>query len=107
MMTFLNLWENMQNQQDQPLSSSGGSSLAMQAVRAGMEFRGGTFWDDFLKLCRNSEGVAELFDVKPDQVVGWSARIGEMRDQVQQEDNLANANQKNVISTGSPQNSPY
>jgi hypothetical protein len=103
MLTFLKLWENMQSQEDSPLNASGESSLSMQAIRSGLELRGEsnrTFWDDFLQLCNNGDGLSELLNVKPEQISLWSSRIRAMIEQVNREDDNQNASKKNVLPTG-------
>ncbi len=101
MITFLRLWENMQ--EDQPLMTSD-ASLAAQTVRAGLNLRGkdagSTFWDDFLQMCNNSAGMGELLDVRPEQVGRWASRIGELVSRVNKEDDHQSAGQKNVLPTG-------
>jgi tRNA A37 N6-isopentenylltransferase MiaA len=102
MLTFLSLWEQMKSHEDQPLTT-GGSSLAMQTISAGLNLRGEdahkTFWDDFIQLCNNSAGLAELLDVTPEQVSKWTLRINQLIEQARREGGH-NSDRKNLISTG-------
>jgi hypothetical protein len=103
MLTFLKLWELMQSQDDSPLNSSGESSNAMHAIRAGMNLQGEnsnrSFWDDFLKLCNNTEGMSELLDVRPDQIAKWTTKIRNMVQQVENDDRN-DIDKKQVLPTG-------
>ena len=63
--------------QSSPLMDSGLDSKALQVVRAGNELRGEdpSFWDDFVQLLSNSEGIAELFGISQEKVATWPHRI--------------------------------
>lgn len=66
---------------------SGEASRAMQAVRAGKEMRkedDSPFWDDFISLCANSDGLAELFDVSPEKVRSWPEKIRQQLEELEQ-----------------------
>jgi hypothetical protein len=57
---------------------SGLETKAVQAVRAGENLRGEdetSFWDDFIQLCANSDGLAELLGVRREQVTSWPKKI--------------------------------
>jgi len=76
-LSFRSLWEQMEKS---PLMTSGMDSQALTAVRAGegLHQDGETsFWDEFITLCANREGLAELFDVSADKVSSWPSRIKE------------------------------
>jgi len=77
-LSFRSLWEQMDKKS--PLMTSGMDSQALTAVRAGdgLHQEGETsFWDEFITLCANREGLAELFDVSPEKVSSWPNRIKE------------------------------
>lgn len=74
--------------QKSPLMDSGLDTGAMQVVRAGLELRpeGETsFWDEFIQLLSNSEGVAELLGVSPEKISGWPHRITKALEQIEQQ----------------------
>lgn len=53
---------------------------ALNLVRKGIDLqRGGDFWEDFLRLCGDSEGMASLLGVARDRVTGLSGRIERLR----------------------------
>lgn len=106
MLTFLKLWEIMSSQESLPLNASGESSPAMRSIRRGLEMRGDsnrTFWDDFVQLCNDTDGVAELLGVQPDQVAGWGARVNELVEKVDREYSDQGISRNQVVSTGNPQ----
>lgn len=58
--------------------NSGEDTKATQIIRAGLHLRheGETpFWDDFMQICANADGLAHLLGVKPEQVSTWTSRI--------------------------------
>lgn len=61
------------------------NTQAMQAIRTGLGVSE-TFWDNFLAVTNNTDGLAELLGVRPDQVAGWGARIRQNLDKVQNTD---------------------
>lgn len=85
-LSFRQLWENMENS---PLMNSGEDSRALTAVRAGKDLRAeedSPFWDDFITLCANRDGLAELLDVTPEKISTWPARIKEHLDKLLKHD---------------------
>lgn len=115
-LSFLEVWERMviedvELNQDPPLDghdplmSSGQDSRAMQVVRAGMNLRNPddpAFWDDFMNLCSNSQGMAELLGVKESEIRTWSSKIRDIIRQVEEMDqsNPEGENDQKVMSTG-------
>ena len=56
---------------------------AVEVVRKGMNLqRGNDFWEDFLRLCGDSEGMAALLGVARDRVTGLSGRIERLKGMV-------------------------
>lgn len=53
---------------------------ALDVVRKGMTLqRGNDFWEDFLRLCGDSEGMAALLGVGRDKVTGLSGRVERLK----------------------------
>ncbi len=96
----------MQSNDDEgsPLQYSDSSPAAMDIIRSGLRLRGEdssrSFWDDFLQMCSNSDGFAELLDVRPEQVAKWTSRIREMMDKVEKSEEQDSADKKNILQTG-------
>lgn len=72
-----------------PLLTSGEESTSFRAIRNGMNLRSkdcGDFWDDFIKACSDSEGMAELLEVPKEKISGWASKIKEILSKVEQQD---------------------
>lgn len=74
MLTFREFRESEDEKEDQK---------ALEVVRKGVNLqRGEDFWDDFLRLCGDSEGMAALLGVARERVSGLYGRIERMRSMV-------------------------
>lgn len=101
-LTFRSLWEHMD---ESPLMDSGLNSQALTTVRAGEDLHGDeetSFWDEFISLCSNSQGMADLLDVSADKVSNWPAKIKEYRDKLDahSKENPSTPDEKEVVPTG-------
>lgn len=103
-MNFQKLWENMElakqlaKEKEQPLEDK-----AASAIRTGMGI-GENFWDDFLLLLNNAEGLGALLDIDPDKIATWSAKINDARSKVSDDDSQEEVGQnKKIMKTGMPQ----
>jgi hypothetical protein len=80
-LSFARMWEQIEKDRARsPLMTSGEGGRAMAAVRAGKELHddGETpFWDEFISLCSNAEGLSELLGVSPEKVRSWPSQIQE------------------------------
>ncbi len=105
--SFHTLWEQIQSHSPdefQPLSASSANvSKAAQVIRTGLNLRGEdgskTFWDDFVQVCNDTDGLAELLEVHPEQVAKWGSRVRDMIEKVNKEDDNSNT-EKHVMPTG-------
>ena len=53
---------------------------ALDVVRKGMTLqRGNDFWEDFLRLCGDSDGMAALLGVGREKVTGLSGRVERLK----------------------------
>ena len=87
--SFLDLLERMQDDDAPPLDDSGIESKAMQVIRVGNNLRSkgdGSFWDDFIRVIGNSEGIAELLGVSSDIVSRWGPKVQEAMQKVERAD---------------------
>jgi hypothetical protein len=74
---------------------------AMEVVRKGMNLqRGNDFWEDFLRLCGDSEGMAALLGVARDRVTGLSGRVERLKGMVGDPDKKRSKRDR-MIKTGS------
>lgn len=87
--SFLRLWENMQDDPG-PLDDSGLESKSMSVIRTGDQLRGkkecGNFWDDFIQLCNDAVGLADLLGARPHEVQLWAAKVREAQEKVKRAD---------------------
>ena len=82
-MNFQKLWENIQaEKQTEP---SPHDDQAMSAIRTGIGIRQ-EFWDDFLQVINNSEGLAQLLDIPVTKIAGWHEKVKHALDKVQKTD---------------------
>lgn len=69
---------------------SGDEGKATQVIRAGLHLRdkedGPSFWEDFMNICSNTSGLADLLGVREEDVARWATRVREALDQVEQRD---------------------
>lgn len=81
--SFAQLWEQIEKDKMRrsPLMGSGEEERALTVVRVGkdMHEEGETpFWDEFISLCSNPDGLSELFGVSKEKIRSWPAKIREM-----------------------------
>lgn len=94
--SFLKLWENMQKDAEDI------DTQAMKAIRTGLNVRE-DFWDDFIRVCNNSDDLAELLEVRPDQVSGWGENVRSNLDKVNKADSAGKGPEEpktKIIDTG-------
>ena len=101
--SFQQLWEQMD--EAVPLMDSGEDTQAIAVIRAGLDLRPDedtTFWQDFMDLASNTEGMAELLDVRPEQVSRWSEKIQEYMEKVdaKEAEDPSTKDDKEIIPTG-------
>jgi hypothetical protein len=71
---MLTFWEFRDSEGDRD------DERAVEVVRKGMSLqRGNDFWEDFLRLCGDSEGMAALLGVARDRVTGLSGRVERLK----------------------------
>ena len=97
-LSFSKLLENIQKDAEQT------DRKAKEAIRSGLNLRTancGNFWDDFIQVCGNTQGMAELLDVPPQKISRWASSIRQYVTQINREDSEQNKNGKaTMISTG-------
>lgn len=72
-----------------PLMDTGEETKGMSAIRSGKGLRNedeGSFWDDFISLCSDAEGMANLLGVRRENVTSWPSRIREALEKVNKHD---------------------
>jgi len=72
---------------------------ALEIVRKGMNLqRGNDFWEDFLMVCGDSEGMAALLGVGRDKITGLSGRVERLKGMVSDGESVAKKDK--MIKTG-------
>ena len=95
--SFFQLMEVMKESEQHSTDKS------VEAVRAGMNIRP-DFWDDFIQLCGNSDGLSELLDIPRHKISAWSSKIMAALDHIKQaDDGDAAHNKAQTIPTGEPE----
>ncbi len=101
MVTFFELWEKL----DSSPKNDEFNRKSIQVIRNGNDLHGDgdrSFWDEFIELCSNFEGMAELLDVDSSKVSSWSSKIKELMQQTQETDSKSgnSETEKRVLPTG-------
>lgn len=100
MSSFQRLWENIQLKKE---SIEEEDDKGMSAIRTGIGVRD-DFWEDFLLVINNSEGLSQLLDIPVTKIAGWHNKIKETLDKVKEKDSTPEL-KKNVklLKTGQPE----
>jgi hypothetical protein len=85
---------------------SGEEGRALSVIRTGLDMHdeGETsFWDEFISLCGNSDGMAELLGIGRDKITSWPSRVREMLEKAQRanSEDPSQKDQTEMIPTGS------
>lgn len=103
-LSFQQLWERMQDEDPGPLSDSGLESRSMGVIRKGNAFQStggkpGSFWENFLKVCNDSDGLADLLGIDPLKIQQWPAKIKDAMEKVRKADSAKDP-KNNMLPTG-------
>lgn len=95
--TFFSLMEHMSAADVQQ------NDATVEVVRSGMNLSP-DFWENFIQISGNSDGLAELLDVPKHKVAGWASKINDVLDRIREaDDGEAAHNKAKPIPTGMPQ----
>lgn len=62
-----------------------------------------SFWDDFVKVLNNSEGLAQLLDVSVEDIATWRNKVTDALDKVKAMDSTKEVGKnKKLVKTGLP-----
>jgi hypothetical protein len=105
MVDFWKLLQAINEEEGGALLDTGEESKAMRVIRTGVGLRSkkecGDFWDDFISICNDSEGLSELLDVPPEKISGWASKVKEAREKMDSADDQGTASKNaKVITTG-------
>lgn len=96
MISFAKLLENMEK-------DSNHDRLSKDVIKSGLNLRSvncGNFWDDFIQICSNAQGMSDLLDVPSNQITKWSKRIRDLITAVNREETEQDTGKSTMISTG-------
>lgn len=90
MVSFADFWEQIDKDKARksPLMSSGEDDRALVVARIGKEMHeeGETsFWDEFVTICNNADGLSQLLGVPAGQIRSWPAKIQEVLDKLERQ----------------------
>lgn len=80
MVSFRQLWENIESAKKSPLDDK-----AMSAIRTGIGVRE-EFWEDFMAVINNSEGLSALLDIPSVKIGSWHEKVKNVLEKVRQAD---------------------
>jgi hypothetical protein len=96
MQTFQKLWENIQAKK--LVKENEEEKRCIDAIKIGTSIDE-DFWDNFLSILNNGEGVAELLDVPYEKVITWNDRIRDALEKAKAEQTPPGKNKK-IMKTG-------
>lgn len=72
---------------------------AKAVIRAGINLRP-DFWDDFMSITNDAEGVSQLLDVPKEKVANWASLIRDMLEDVESTDSEEKGGRSEILGTG-------
>jgi hypothetical protein len=72
---------------------------ALEVVRKGMNLDSDDFWDGFLSLCGNVEGMSALLGAPREIITGLGGKIRELKGEIEEKDSDMSKKDK-IIKTG-------
>lgn len=74
---------------------------ALEVVMKGMNLQSdGDFWEGFLSLCGNADGMAALLDVPREKITALSGRIAKLKEMISDEGGDKEASKDRLMKTG-------
>jgi|LakMenEpi03Aug12_release.lakeMendotaPanAssembly.Ray.scaffolds.fasta_scaffold01099_36 hypothetical protein len=101
-MNFQRLWENIKNNHryGEEVDDQEIDDQSISAIKTGIGIND-TFWDDFIQLLNNSEGLSSLLDISINDITSWRKKIESALKKVQLEDGeVETKKNKKLIKTG-------
>lgn len=92
-MTFLETWERLRSIKEQ------NNDAAIGAIFTGLNVAN-DFWDNFILVCNNKEGLAALLNISSDKVASWPLLIKQNLEKSKQEKNPESKETTHIMDTG-------
>lgn len=71
----------------------------IEVVRKGMNLSK-YFWDDFLSLCSNSDGMSDLLGTSKDKITSLNEKINKIKNEIEKKDSSETKKRDKIIKTG-------
>lgn len=78
-MRFLEAWDRVQHFVEND------NSAALSAITTGQNVAS-DFWDNFIMVCNNKDGMSALLGVPPEKIATWPSMIQKLLDEAEPED---------------------
>lgn len=92
-MTFLEAWEKTRSIKENH------NDAAIGAIFTGINVAE-DFWDNFILVCNNKEGLAALLNLSPEKVASWPPSIQEYLEKSKSEKNPESKEKTQIMDTG-------
>jgi hypothetical protein len=92
-MTFLEAWENIRSIKEQS------DDAAIGAIFTGINVVD-NFWDNFILVCNNKDGMAALLNISPEKIASWPPIIQSYLDKAKNHKNPESKEKTKIINTG-------
>lgn len=92
-MTFLETWERLRSIKEN------NDDAAIGAIFTGLNVAN-DFWDNFILVCNNKEGFANLLNISPDKVNSWPLLIKQNLEKAKKEKNPETKEKTHILDTG-------
>jgi hypothetical protein len=92
-MTFLETWERVRKLKESA------DEAAISAIFTGTNVSQ-DFWENFILVCNNKDGLSALLGVTPDKVAAWPHSIQKYLDESKSRNNPEEKEKSHIINTG-------
>jgi hypothetical protein len=92
-MTFLEAWESIRNIRESS------NDAAIGAIFTGINVSE-DFWDNFILVCNNKEGLGALLNISPEKVASWPPVVQQHLEQAKSQTNPESKEKTHMLDTG-------
>jgi hypothetical protein len=92
-MTFLEAWENIRSIRENT------DDAAIGAIFTGINVSE-DFWDNFILVCNNKEGLAALLNISPEKVASWPPVVQQYLEKSKAHKNPESKEKTHMLDTG-------
>ncbi len=95
-MTFLEAWESVRKLKESA------DDAAISAIFSGINVAE-DFWDNFILVCNNKDGLSALLNVPPEKITTWPSLIQKALEESKNKSNPEAKEKTVTINTGDPE----